>query len=178
MPWPVSLSLGFLLLVIVVAVTQIRFGFIPLQKWGQTDVTHDLTGWEQLGEKFAPVVKANEDSGLIRPGAPILTFRWFPAANLDYYAGRKVNKPVYAIGTLERIHKYYWINKIRGPLKQGSDAWYIALSDDYEDPNGLYGNLFTMVVPADTLVLTRNGEIIRKAFIYRLIGLKEDMNFK
>ena len=178
LPWPVSLSLGFLLLVIVVAVTQIRFGFIPLQKWGQTDVTHDLTGWEQLGEKFAPVVKANEDSGLIRPGAPILTFRWFPAANLDYYAGRKVNKPVYAIGTLERIHKYYWINKIRGPLKQGSDAWYIALSDDYEDPNGLYGNLFTMVVPADTLVLTRNGEIIRKAFIYRLIGLKEDMNFK
>ena len=36
-----------------------------------------------------------------------------------------------ALGTLERIHKYHWINKIRGNLEQGTNAYYIALSDDY-----------------------------------------------
>ncbi len=176
-PWPVAASLGFMIFVVVVAVGQIRSGWIPLQRQGMEDVTHDLACWKQLGEKFAIAAKSNEAQGLITKNAPILTFRWFPAANFDYYVGRKTNRPVYALGTLERIHKYSWINKTRGPLKQGSDAWYIALSDDFEDPDALYGNLYSMIVPADTLVLTRGDEIVRKAFLYRMIWLKEDLDF-
>jgi hypothetical protein len=177
-PWPIATALGFMLFVVVIAVGQIRLGWIPLQRWGMDDVTHDLVCWDQLGEKFNTAAKTDETEALITKNAPVLTFRWFPAANFDYYVGRKTNRPVYALGTLERIHKYYWINKIRGPLKQGSDAWYIALSDDYEDPNALYGNLYMMIVPADTLVLTRGNEIVRKAFLYRMIWLKEDLIFQ
>ena len=176
-PWPVAASLGFLLLVVILAVGQIKYGWVPLQRMGMDDVTHDLTCWQQLGDKFTRASRKCESEGLISKDAPILTFRWFPAANFDYYVGRKINKPVYALGTLERIHKYHWINKIRGPLKQGSDAWFIALSDDYEDPNVLYGNLFMSIVPDDTLVLTRRNEIVRKAFLYRMISLKEEMDF-
>ncbi|MCX6277552.1 MAG: glycosyltransferase family 39 protein [Bacteroidetes bacterium] len=176
-PLPVATSLGFILLVIIMAVGQIRYGWVPLQRWGMEDVTHDLVCWRQLGDKFAPVSRKRESEGLISKDAPILTFRWFPAANFDYYVGRKINKPAYALGTLERIHKYHWINKIRGPLKKGSDAWFISLSDDYEDPNVLYGNLFMSIVPDDTLVLTRRNEIVRKAFLYRMISLKEEMDF-
>ncbi len=176
-PWPVAIALAFILLVAVLAVGQIRYGWVPLTKWKVADISHDLTGWRQLGEKFAPIAKSDVDQGRMKKGSPILTFRWFPAANLDYYVGGPVNKPVYALGTLERIHKYHWINQLRGSLKQGSDAYYLALSDDYEDPVALYGALFDTIMPADTICITRGDELVRKVFVYRLIGLKKEMVF-
>jgi hypothetical protein len=176
-PWPLALSLALLLTIAVTAIGQIRYGWIPLKRWKVDDVSLDMVGWKQLGDKFASVAKWDEEHFLIDPGAPILTFRWFPAANFDYYLGRNIKKPVYALGTLERIHKYHWINQLRGNIKQGSDAYYIALSDDYEDPKALYGSLFEMIIPSDTLFLTRGSDTVRKAFIFRLIDLKKEMVF-
>jgi hypothetical protein len=176
-PWPVATSLALLMLILVTVVGQVRYGWIPLGKWKVDDVSNDLTGWKQLGEKFAPLAKSDEQLAKMDKGSPILTFRWFPAANFDYYVGRKINKPVYALGTLERIHKYYWINQVHGNLKKGTDAYYIALSDDYEDPIALYGALFDTILPADTLCITRKHDTIRKAFVYRLIDLKKEMSF-
>jgi hypothetical protein len=176
-PWPIATALGLLLVVIVAGVGQITYGWVPLTKWGQKDITHDLTGWRQLGNKFEPVAKKDIADGRMKKGAPILTFRWFPAANLDYYVGKQTGNPVYALGTLERIHKYFWINQLRGNLKQGTDAYYIALSSDYSDPVALYGALFDTILPADTLTITRGKEVVRKAFVYRLKGLKQEMVF-
>ena len=166
-----------MLAVSVTAIGQIRYGWVPLQRWKANDPSLDLVGWDQLGRKFAPLAKRDEEQGLIGKNSPILTFRWFPAANFDYYVARRINKPVYALGTLERIHKYYWINQLRGNLKAGSDAYYIALSDDYQDPNGLYGTLFTRIVASDTLFITRGRDTIRTAYIFHLVGLKNEMVF-
>jgi len=177
-PWPAALSILFFLAVIITATGQIRYGWIPLKRWGIDDVTHDMTGWRQLAVKLAPVIKRWEEQGQMKQGAPILTFRWFPAANLDYYAGTRTGNPVYAIGTLERIHKYHWINRQRGNLKAGSDAWHIALSDDYEDPSNLYGTLYDTIIAADTLTITRGADTVRKAYLFRLEGLKRDMIFR
>jgi hypothetical protein len=176
-PWPVAISLAFLMLVAVTAIGQIRYGWIPLSRWKADDVSTDLAGWKQLGGKFAQLAKMDEEKSRLAKGSPMLTFRWFPAANFDYYLGRQTGKPVYAIGSLERIHKYHWINNIRGNLKQGSDAYYVALSDDYEDPAALYGALFDTIRPADTLYITRGQDTIRKAFVYRLMNLKTEMIF-
>jgi len=177
MPWPVALSLVFILSVVTLAVSQIRYGWVPLKKWKVEDVSADLWGWQQLGEKFAPIAAWDEEHYLIDKGSPIFTFRWFPAANFDYYVGRKTGRKVYALGTLERIHKYQWINRSRGDLKKDADAYYIALSDDYEDPVGLYGNLFELVLPSDTICIVRGADTIRKAYIYKLINLKQDLSF-
>lgn len=176
-PWPVAVSLCILALFVSVAVTQIRYGWIPLKKWKVEDVTADLAGWKQLGEKFAPLAKWDEDHYLMAKDSPILTFRWFPAANLDYYVARKTHRNVYAIGDLERIHKYFWINKTRGNLMKGSDAWYIALSDDYEDPMNLYGKFYEIILPSDTIPIIRGKDTIRTAYIFRLIGRKDDLIF-
>ena len=176
-PWPVAISLVFLMFVAVVGVGQIRYGWVPLSRWKVHDISHDMTGWKQLGDKFAPLAKRDEASGRMKQGSPILTFRWFPAANFDYYAGRQINKPVYALGTLERIHKYHWINHLRGNLKQGTDAYYIALSDDFEDPAALYGTLFDTIRAADTIYITRKKDTVRTALVYRLINLKKEMTF-
>jgi hypothetical protein len=177
LPWPLALSVSFLMIVAVTAIAQIRYGWVPLEKWKVEDISNDMAGWKDLGTKFASVAKNDTEKGLMNKGAPIFTFRWFPAANFDYYIGRKTGNQVYALGTLERIHKYYWINGIRGDLKKGTDAYYIALSDDYENPRALYGPLFDTIIPADTLYLTRAHDTVRMAYIYRLTDLKEDMLF-
>jgi hypothetical protein len=174
-PWPIVVSLLFMTGVITVAVSQVRTGWIPLEKWKISDVSTDLYGWKQLGEKFTPVAAWNESHFLVGKGSPIFTFRWFPAANFDYYVARPINKKVYCFGALERIHKYFWINKERGNLLKGSDAWYIALSDDYEDPVALYGKDYEFIMPADTLPILRGKDTIRKAFVFRLIQRKEDL---
>ena len=177
LPWPVAVALFFILAVIGLAVTQIRYGWVPLKKWKVEDVSTDLYGWRQLGEKFAPVAAWDEEHFLIDKGSPIFTFRWFPAANFDYYVAKPSGRKVYALGSLERIHKYQWINRLRGDMKKDADAWYIALSDDYEDPVALYGNLFELVLPSDTIPIIRGHDTIRKAIIYKLINLKQDLSF-
>ena len=177
LPWPIAASLVLLLSFITIAIGQIRYGMIPLKRMKIDDVTTDLYGWKQLGEKFATVSAWDENHYLIDQGSPLLTFRWFPAANYDYYLARHWNRRVYCLGELERVHKYYWINKERGNLKRGDDAWYVALSDDYEDPYLLYGKLFDLVLPSDTIPILRGTDTIRKAFVYRLIDLKQDMLF-
>jgi len=176
-PWPVAIALVFILAVISIAVTQIRYGWVPLKKWKVEDVSADLWGWRQLGEKFAPIAIWDEEHFLIDKGSPIFTFRWFPAANFDYYVARPLGRKVYALGNLERIHKYQWINRLRGGMKKDEDAYFIALSDDYEDPVKLYGNLFELVLPSDTILIIRGRDTIRKAYIYKLINLKENLNF-
>ena len=176
-PMPIRISAGLLLVLIVLAAGQIRYGWMPLAKWMGRDFTHDMYGWDQLGEKFAPIADFDRELFLIDANAPIFTYRWFPAANFDYYISRKTGHRVYALGTLDRIHKYHWINKERGNLPIGIDAYYITLSDDYEDPQKLYGDLFSIIQPSDTIEITRGNELVRKAFVYRMIALKDDMNF-
>ena len=176
-PRPIRISTYLLLLLIVLAVGQIRYGWMPLAKWMGRDFTHDMYGWNQLGEKFAPIADFDRQHFLIDTEAPIFTFRWFPAANYDYYISRKTGNRVYALGTLDRIHKYHWINKERGNLPIGQDVYYITLSDDYADPVELYGDLFTIIQPSDTIEITRGDELVRRAFIYRMIGLKDEMHF-
>lgn len=177
LPWQLIMALGLMLTVSVIVLGQIRFGWIPLKRWKADDPSLNMVGWEQLGKKFDNLATRQEDLAMIGKNSPILTFRWFPAANFDYYLGRKINKPVYALGTLERIHKYHWIDQIRGNIKPGSDAYYIALSDDYEDPVALYGTLFSVITPSDTLYITRGRDTIRRAFVFHLIGLKREMIF-
>ncbi len=176
-PFPVAVALILLSTVLILAVGQVRWGWIPLRKMKIDDVSLDLYGWDQLGEKFEPLKKWDEDHFLMDKNAPLITFRWFPAANFEYYLGRRTHLPVYAIGSLERIHKYHWINKINGNLEPGNDAWYIALSDDFEDPVNLYGGLFDLIVPSDTIYILRGSDTVRKAFIFRMIDLNKEMIF-
>jgi len=174
-PWPIAISLFFMVTVVGVAVSQVKLGWIPLKRWNVDDVSTDLYGWRQLGVKFEPLATWDESHFLVKKGSPILTFRWFPAANFDYYVARPMNKKVYCFGELERIHKYFWIDKERGNLQKGSDAWYIALSDDYEDPVALYGKDYDFIMPADTIAIIRGKDTIRKAYIYRLLERKNDL---
>ena len=176
-PFPVSLALVLLLIILVIGVGQIRFGWIDLKKRGMDDFSGQLYGWKQLGEKTNQVFNEDLLNNRMEKTAPLLTFRWFPAANFNYYICRRNARNVYALGSLERVHKYYWINHKNGSLKKGSNAYYIVTSDDYNKPENFFGQLFDSIAPPDTLPITRGDQLIREAYIYRLYGLNKDLDF-
>jgi len=177
-PWPLRIALIFQLVLVTAGVLQINYGIFPLKKHGIDDITMQLQGWKQLGEKFRTVAERDVNLNRMPANAPILTFRWFPAANFDYYVAGPLQKKVYSLGTLTRIHKYYWIDKARGDLPKGTDAYYIALSNDYADPHERYGLLFDSIVPADTLKIFRGREVTWEAYVFRLYGLKKEISFR
>ena len=177
-PWPLRIALIFQLVLVTAGVLQINYGIFPLKKHGIDDITMQLQGWRQLGEKFRTVAERDVNLNKMPADAPILTFRWFPAANLDYYVAGQLQKKVYSLGTLSRIHKYYWIDKARGDLPKGTDAYYIALSNDYADPHERYGLLFDSIEPADTLKIFRGRELTWEAYVFRLYGLKKKISFR
>ncbi|MCX6249551.1 MAG: glycosyltransferase family 39 protein [Bacteroidetes bacterium] len=178
LPWNIANALAIIFIILFPAALQIRTGWIHVPSGIGEDVSKQLFGYKDLGEKFGPIARSDEQKGLMKPSSPILTYRWFPAANFDYYIGSPISKPVYALGTLKRIHKYYWIDKARGDLQRGINAYYIALSDDFEDPESLYRTLFDSIGKPDTINILRSGERIRQAYVYRLFGLKRVVSFE
>jgi len=141
-------------------------------KLGKNDVTLDLFGWHQISEKFSPVLTRTEKLRLIKEKAPIISWRWFPAANIDYYIARPMGIKVLALGKFEDIHKYAWLNKARGGFQPGMDAWFICTSRDFKDPADFYGACFDSITIVDTLPVYRGGKHVMNAFVYRMNGLK------
>ena len=176
-PWPVRISIGLLLVILILGAGQIRYGWIPFSRWGIEDFSAQMQGWKQLGEKFSGLEKKDVKAGSMNPESPIVSTRWFPAANLEYYVARPLGLKVYALGTLERIHKYFWIGQKNGCLEKGSDAWFITFRDDYSYPENSYGQLYNSILPPDTIPLMRCGEVSREAYVYRFKGLQKRICF-
>ncbi len=177
-PVPIQFSLYFLIIILILGFGQINYGWLNLDKstdvktLGKNDFSLDMYGWEQLGEKFSNIVERDKKQNLIDTNAVIISYRWFPAANLDYYVARQLNKKVLAIGSLERIHKYAWINKKRGGFNKGMDAYFITTSRDFKSPYDLYENYFEKIEPADTIPIIRSGKNVKNFFVFRMIGLQ------
>jgi hypothetical protein len=176
-PWPIRIALLITVLLVVGGLGQIKSGWVPFGRFKSDDFSAQLYGWKQLGAKFSPIERKDKDNGIMPAGSPIITFRWFPAANIDYYVATPIDKKVYALGTLTRIHKYYWIDKERGNIPKGSSVYYLAFSDDFQYPADLYGKLFDTILPPDTISIYRGKELIRNVFVYRLYGLKREIRF-
>ncbi len=173
-PWPIRISLGFLVIILILGVAQINGGMLfhsgekEITKLGKKDITLDMYGWRQLGEKFSETYNRDLHQGLSDSSFVIISHRWFPAANLDYYVARPLDINVMAIGNLDRIHKYAWINEYRGGMKRGANAYFITRSHDYKDPHHHWDQYFEEIIPADTIKIYRGGRLVEYAFIYRL----------
>jgi 4-amino-4-deoxy-L-arabinose transferase-like glycosyltransferase len=176
-PWPLKISIGLLLILIVLGVGQIRYGWIPFNRWRMDDFSAQMQGWRQLGKKFHVLEQKQVAEGRMKQESPVVSTRWFPAANLEYYVARPAGLKVYALGTLERIHKYFWIGQKNGCLEKGSDAWFITFNDDFSYPENGYGQLFDSILPPDTIPIIRRGEVSREAYVYRFRGLQKQICF-
>ena len=177
-------SLVFIILLITLAITQTFTGIIPFDSLlknkgglGQFDYSLEVFGWSQLHDGFAPLAAKYEQQGLIASDAPIVTYRWFPAANYEYYITRGTSRHVIAAGDTSEIHKYVWINQLHGGLKLNGDAWYITSSRDFRMPSTMTAVYYQKVSPPDTIPIRRMGRITYCFYVYRLTNLQTKHGF-
>jgi len=156
-----------LILILIVFQWQVKRDIFKLKGSGVQDFTIELSSWKKTGIAFDSLACDAEKKALIQPNAPIIATRWFPAANLDMYVAKPSNRKVLAIGSMERIHKYAWINEYRGGFHTGMDAWFITDDYDFIDPDDIASHFKEISAP-DTLRLYRNGEVFKSVYVYRL----------
>jgi hypothetical protein len=177
-PRSLAISLVFMLAVIILGVSQIKLGWLKTDKnqteirsLGSNDPSLDMFGWHQLRKKMPSIIQRDVKSGLMRPDAEFISYRWFPAANIDYYIAIPLGKKVFCIGPLESIHSYAWVNRLRGGLPENLDAYFITSGRDFKDPASLYNDYFRSIEPCDTIPVFRGGNIAMYFFIFRMHGL-------
>lgn len=177
-PFVTQIALAILMVFILIGSLQIKTGFIPMKKeteyhrLGKNDVTLDMFGWRSLKPAFESVRNRLVSSGEMDADDAIIGENWFPLANLDYYVARPLGMKVFGLGEPQRLHKYMWINNIRGGMKVGDDFWYITSSRDYKHPDEVYTDWFDQIIPADTLQIKRSGQVAKRYFIFLLKDLK------
>ena len=172
MPKVIKYGLLFILIVISIGLIEVKTGFFQLLKITEKDFTLDIFGWKQAGEKFILINNILVEQKRVRPDALILSWRWFPGANQDYYIARKTNKKMILIGNLDKIHKYAWINRARGGIHLGDDAYFLVSDHDARSPSILEGLVFDSVIAIDTILVKRNQQSADKILLYLLKGLK------
>ncbi len=177
-PRLVRFSLFFTLLVIMAGLAQIKAGWLIRPKTGdgyfrgKKDFSLDMYGWRQIAEKAIPVMDSLENQGVLGKGSALISYRWFPAANLDYYVALPSGRKMLACGPLHRIHQYWWINELRGGLQTGDDAWYLVPGRDYRKPEEVCPSCWEEIYPADTLPVVRGRDTVMFFFLYGMKGFK------
>lgn len=178
-PPAIKASLAFILLLITLSTAQVLTGFIPFASIvngetgkGSADYSLEVYGWNQLGDEFRLLAAKYENEGLMPADSPIVSYRWFPAANYSYYAARGTNRIVMATGDTAEIHKYAWINTIHGGFSLNTDAWYITSSRDFRHPRSMRSVYYEKVLPPDTISIMRMGHPAYYFYVYRLKNLQ------
>jgi hypothetical protein len=139
---------------------------------GRGDVTLDMVGWRSFSIEFDSLYQADRRSGRMQDGAMMLSDFWYPSAHLDYYVGRPNRIGFMAVGRMNDIHQYAFLNEHRPGLRFGEDAYFIYPSNYYGPPKDELKRYFGMV--DDSLLMTqyRSGVPVRQFVIYRMHGYK------
>jgi hypothetical protein len=177
-PVLLKLSVAMVIIVITIGSLQVKFGIIPFKdtapfhRIGKDDVTMDMYGWRDVKPAFEKTRNRLIAEGKMKPDCALIGENWFPLADFDYYVARPSGMKVFAMGSLDRIHKYYWVNKESGGFQLNSDYYYLTTSRDYKHPEQIFPQLFDQIIPSDTITIERNGKPAKRVFVYLLKGLK------
>ncbi len=158
--------------IILIRFSPVNFGSHKKENYGEYCPTLDLSGWKDFSKTFAALVKEDESKNIIKHHSSILVNKWFPAGHLEFYTTAATGLPVIAIGNLEDVHKFAWLNKDRPALHLGDDAYTIAPSNLPLNVAEEYGKYFTTIEKPVTINQTRSGGVVRYFYVYRLKGCK------
>jgi hypothetical protein len=99
--------------------------------------------------------------------SPILVSKWFPAGHILFYTARPIQKQVIAIGAIEDVHKFAWLNQDQPSLQIGQDAYFIQPSNLPFNPANLILPYFEKMGKTDSIQIQKRGVVLRKFFVYR-----------
>jgi hypothetical protein len=109
----------------------------------------------------------------MKPNSFIIVPKWFPGGHLEFYTARKTHQTLLAIGPLQDIHKFAWLNRDRKKIQLGDDAYTIVPSNLPLDVAKQYGDYFTSIQTPVQINQIRNGGVVRYFYVYRLKGCKK-----
>ena len=152
----------------LIRLSPVNFGSHEKENYGEYCPTLDLSGWNDFSKTFATLVKEDESKNIMKHHSSIVVNKWFPAGHLEFYTTRATGLPVIAVGHLEDVHKFAWLNKERQPLHLGDDAYSIVPSNLPLNVSETYGQYFTTINKPDTIKQMRSGGVVRYFYVYRL----------
>ncbi len=181
LPKPIIATVSLLAIVLVFGATEIKTGIIPLRfgeransvrYYGESDFTTTIYGWRQIKDDFQMIREQKIAEGEMKETDGMVGLQWFPMANFDYYVANPLNINMYGLESIDKIHKYAWINEYRGGLQKGNDYWFLDESSDYYAPERYLDYRFNEIVPCDTITVERCGKPAKYVFVYMCKGLK------
>jgi hypothetical protein len=165
-----ALILGFLILVYIFPK---QLGSSKLENLGEYNPINDVTGWKSFSKAFEQIVAKDQAKGTMSPNAPIVIHKWFPGGHILFYTATPLHQRVIAIGGLEDVHKFAWLNNTQARLKIGEDAYCIVPSNLPANPHVLYGAYFEQIQQPDTIAIQTKGLLLRNFYVYRLKHCKQ-----
>ena len=153
--------------------SSLNLGSKEKESFGEYSLTLDISGWKDFSNEFNKIVKQDIAKGKMQQKSKIVVNKWFPAGQLDLYTSRKTGLSIFAIGSLEDVHHYAWLNKIRVPLMLGDDAYCIVPSNIPTNVIESYSSYFTNIQQPDTIKQLRQGSVVRYFYIWRLKKCKQ-----
>ncbi|TRX42313.1 ArnT family glycosyltransferase [Flavobacterium restrictum] len=168
---------GVLILVVVVSgILVINYypgtiGDKKEESLGKKDVTLDMYGWDFFKKEFDNLHQ--KDLYLKKTKTNfIITNKWFPGAHIDNYIAQPLHLDFVALGKLEDIHTYAWLNAYRKKIKKGDDAYFITVSNSFSNPKDSYKMLFEKINSPVIIKQYRNNKPTRNMLVYLLEGYK------
>ncbi|MFV8376352.1 ArnT family glycosyltransferase [Flavobacterium sp. LB1P71] len=141
------------------------------ESFGKGDVTLDMYDWNFFKNEFQKTYKKEIESGKTTTTF-IINNKWFPGAHIDNYIAQPLHLDFIAVGKLEDIHTYEWLNKCRKKLKYGDDAYFITVSNTFSDPSEPYKIMFEKINTPVVIRQFRNKKHVRNMLVYLLEGYK------
>jgi hypothetical protein len=158
--------------VAIVRLSPVNFGSHNRSEYGEYCPTLDLSGWNDFSKEFASLAKDDVASGKMKPGASIIINKWFPGGHLEFYTSRESGLGVAAIGRLDDIHKFAWLNKEREPLHLADDGYAIVPSNLPLNVKEAYADYFETISEPVMITQKRSGGIVRYFYVYRMKNCK------
>ncbi len=175
-------SNAFVLLLLIIALTQVYNGRLPLQqsekptKLGSQDPTADLYGWDKAATLIDDQLKLWVQSDSLQADFSVVCSKWFPASHIDYYYALPNEKKVYVYGDIKAQHIYKKINTTLGQPKPESDMVYITTSLNYHAPKAeLLQHFETDDREPKILTVERKGKPLFHIYLWRLKRLKREI---
>ena len=164
--------IGFVSITLLANFAPFNLGNQDKKRYGEYCPTLDISGWKDFSNSFKTLANKDVETNRMKSNASIVVDKWFPACQLELYTSRETGLQVFAIGDLENIHHFAWLNQIRKPLQLGDDAYCIVPSNVPTNIEDNYSKYFTTIEKPDTINQIRSNAIVRYFSIWRLKNCK------
>ncbi len=131
--------------------------------YGSGDFTLDMYGWKESSAKMLQAIKGSKLEKV-----PLVSSAWFPAAHINEYITSGTELRSFALGPVNDIHQFHWINQINGGLPERDSLLYITTSNYFKDPVVLYRHYFNKITLLNKIEEKRNRSTTRFYYLYLL----------